>query len=72
MKIRRFKCINNIEFNSNIFPNESKILLITGLSGSGKSHLARDIAKQTNSTIFQVEWLKHKKHISEECKYVLD
>ena len=72
MKIRKFKNMNNIDFNSNIFPNESKILLITGLSGSGKSYLAREIAKENDATIFQVEWLKHKKHISEECKYILD
>ena len=72
MKIRRFKNINNIDFNSSVFSNESKILLITGLSGSGKSYLAREIAKEKDASIFQVEWLKHKKHISEECKYVLD
>lgn len=72
MKIRRFKNINTINFDSSKFPHESKILLITGLSGSGKSYLAREIAHENNATIFQVEWLKHKKHISEECKYVLD
>ena len=72
MKIKLFRNTNNINYELNKFPNDSKILLITGLSGSGKSYLAREMSSKYNATIFQVEWLKHKKHISEECKYILD
>lgn len=72
MKIKLFKNINNLTYDLENYPSSSKILLITGLSGSGKSYLAREIASKYNATIFQVEWLKHKKHISEECKYILD
>lgn len=72
MKIRFFKNTNNIYYEFDKFPNKSKILLITGLSGSGKSYLAREIAHKYDATIFQVEWLKHKKYISEECEHILD
>lgn len=72
MKIKLFKNINNLNYDLENYPSSSKILLITGLSGSGKSYLAREMASKYNATIFQVEWLKHKKHISEECKYILD
>lgn len=72
MKIRLFKNINNLTYDLDNYPYDSKILLITGLSGSGKSYLAKEMASKYDATIFQVEWLKHKKHISEECKYILD
>lgn len=70
--IKRFKNMNDLNYNIEKFPNESKILLITGLSGSGKSFLAKKLSAKYNATIFQVEWLKHKKYISEECKHILD
>lgn len=72
MKLKLFKNIKDKYYNFNDFPDNSNILLITGLSGSGKSYLSREIASNYNSTIFQVEWLKHSKHTSEECKYILD
>ena len=72
MKIKLFKNSEDKYCNTDIFSNDCNILLITGLSGSGKSYLAREVATKYNATIFQVEWLKHTKHISEECKYILD
>ena len=72
MKIKLFKTVDDLYLNTNNFPSTSNILLITGLSGSGKSYLARELSNTYNATIFQVEWLKHSKHISEECKYILD
>jgi len=72
MKIKLLKNTNNLTYNLEDYPSISNILLITGLSGSGKSYLAREMASKYDATIFQVEWLKHKKHISEECKYILD
>lgn len=72
MKIRRFKSKNDLEFNLKDFPNTKNILLITGLSGSGKSYLANQLKEKYNATSFQPEWLKHSKHITEECKYILD
>lgn len=72
MKLKLFKNTKDKYYNFNNFPINSKILLITGLSGSGKSYLARELANKYDAIIFQVEWLKHSKHISEEYKYVLD
>ena len=72
MKIKLFKSINDVYYKVNDFPDKSKILLISGLSGSGKSYLARDIAKKHSAIIFQVEWLKHSTHVSDDCKYILD
>jgi len=69
MKIRRFKSIKDITFNTNI---KSNITLVTGLSGSGKSFLSKEMAQNTNATIFQPEWLKHSKHVTEEFKPLLD
>ena len=71
MKISRFFSKKDISFNLEKFPNESKILLITGLSGSGKSYLANIKKEEYNATPFQVEWLIHNKHVTEECKYIL-
>lgn len=72
MKIKRFASVDNLDFNLESFITKSKILLITGLSGSGKSYLAKEMANKYNATVFQVEWLKHKKHISDDCKYILE
>ena len=72
MKIRRLKSKKDLSINVESFPKESKILLITGLSGSGKSYLANQLKQKYNATSFQPEWLKHSKHITEECKYILD
>ncbi len=72
MKIKVFRNIDDIYYNVDNFPSSNKILLITGLSGSGKSHLSKEIAKEYNAIHFQVEWLIHKSHVSDECKYILD
>ena len=72
MKIKLFKNVSNINFNLEQFPNSNRLLLVTGLSGSGKSYLSKELAKEYNAIIFQVEWLKHSKHISNDCKYILD
>ena len=45
---------------------------MTGLSGSGKSWLANELAKEYSATIFQPEWLIHSKHTSIECKPILE
>lgn len=72
MKIKLFKNVNDSKYKFNDFPSKSKILLITGLSGSGKSYLSKQMADKYDATVFQVEWLKHSKHITSECKYILD
>lgn len=72
MKIKRFKTVNDISYGLDEFDVESKILLVTGLSGSGKSFLTNELQKKYNAHTFQVEWLKHHTHISEECEYILD
>lgn len=72
MKLKLFKNIKDKYFDFNDFPRNSNVLLITGLSGSGKSYLARKVASEYDATIFQIEWLKHSKHISDECRYILD
>ena len=68
MKIRIFKNIKDIELKG----NKDNILFITGLSGSGKSYLAKSISKERNMIIFQPEWLIHYKHCDEEFKSFLD
>jgi len=72
MKIKLFKNVKDIYINVDKFPSESKILLITGLSGSGKSTLAKELEDKYEAIPFQVEWLIHKKHVTEKCKYILD
>lgn len=72
MKINRFRSKKDLELRTNKFPKDSKILLITGLSGSGKSYLANQLKEKYNAISFQPEWLKHSKHITNECKYILD
>lgn len=59
---------SDLEANTFNFPNKSNILFVTGLSGSGKSHLANELAKKYSATIFQPEWLIHPKHIPMEFK----
>ncbi len=71
-KIRLIKTIQDIEINREKFPYTSKVLLVTGLSGSGKSYLAKKLEKEYNATSFQVEWLIHSKHVSDECKNILE
>lgn len=72
MKISRFRSKSDLNLRVEDFPNKSKILLITGLSGSGKSYLANQLKEKYNAISFQPEWLKHSKHITNECKYILD
>ena len=72
MKVKLIKNVEDFEYNIQDFGTKSKILLITGLSGSGKSYLSQQLAKKYNATVFQPEWLKHTKHITEECKYILN
>lgn len=71
MKIKKFKNIEDIKIETETFPHSNKILLITGLSGSGKSYLSKELSQKYNAISFQVEWLIHSKHISEECKEIL-
>jgi uridine kinase len=72
MKIKLVKTVADFEHNLQDFSTKSNILLVTGLSGSGKSYLSKQLAQKHNATIFQPEWLKHTKHITEECRYILD
>jgi adenylate kinase family enzyme len=66
--VRVFKNVNDITFNE----NDKNIIFITGLSGSGKSYLSKELANKYNSSIFQPEWLIHYTHTSEEFKPFLD
>ena len=72
MKINRIKNIDDIKINFEDFPTKSNIVLVMGLSGSGKSYLSNQLAEKHKATTFQLEWLIHSKHTSEECKYILD
>lgn len=72
MKINRFKNVDDIKINFEKFPSESKILFVTGLSGSGKSWTAKELAESCGASIFQPEWLIHSKHVSQEFKSLLD
>ena len=69
LRINILKNNKDIQFNTN---NNSNILLVTGLSGSGKSYLSNKLAQQTGASIFQPEWLIHYKHVSAEFKPLLD
>ena len=68
-KIKIFKSVDDIKFNAE---KESNVLLVTGLSGSGKSYLSHELSQQTGASVFQPEWLIHYKHTSEEFKPLLD
>ncbi len=72
MKVKLAKTVADFEHNLQDFGSKSNILIITGLSGSGKSYLSHQLATKYNAVIFQPEWLKHTKHITEECRYILD
>ncbi len=72
VKVRLIKNVDDITFNLDKFKKDSNILLVTGLSGSGKSYLSRQLAKEYNASIFQPEWLKHTKHITPEFKPLLE
>ena len=67
-KIRVFKNINDITIKG----NDSNIVFVTGISGSGKSYLSKKMASENNAKIFQPEWLIHYKHTSDEFKPFLD
>lgn len=70
--IKICKSKDDLQININDFPNKSKILIVTGLSGSGKSFCADQIAKEYGAIHFQIEWLIHTKHITEECAFILN
>lgn len=70
--IKIFKSQKDLQINIKDFPNKSKVLIVTGLSGSGKSYCADQIAKEYGATHFQIEWLIHTKHITEECSFILN
>lgn len=72
MAIKLIKNVDDIKINFEKFPNECNMLLVTGLSGSGKSWLSKHLAAQYDAKIFQPEWLIHSKHTSPECKHLLD
>ena len=72
MKVKLAKTVADFEHNVKDFATKSNILLVTGLSGSGKSYLSRQLAEKYNAVIFQPEWLKHTKHITDECRHILD
>ena len=67
-KIRLFKNVKDITFNE----MRGNIFFVTGLSGSGKSYLSRELASDYNAKIFQPEWLIHYKHCDERFKSFLD
>ena len=71
-KVRLIKNVDDITFNLDKFKKDSNILIVTGLSGSGKSYLSKSLAKEHNASIFQPEWLKHTKHITPEFKPMLE
>ncbi len=68
-QIKILKNTQDIQFNQDV---ESNILLVTGLSGSGKSYLSSKLASDSGASIFQPEWLIHYKHTSPEFKPLLD
>ncbi len=72
MEIKRFKSISDIKNNIDEFPHKKKILIVTGLSGSGKSYLSKKIAEKYGAEIFQPEWLIHSKHASPTGKEFLN
>ncbi|MFA5602334.1 MAG: hypothetical protein WDA21_01190 [Bacilli bacterium] len=71
-KINIFFNRKDIYYNIDKFPNESNVLFITGLSGSGKSYLSKQLAVKYNAVIFRLEWLKHYKHCNKEGKVIID
>ena len=62
-KVCVFKSVSDFHYEK-----ISNVIFVTGLSGSGKSFLAKQLAKQNNATIFQPEWLIHYSHVSDELK----
>lgn len=54
-KIKVFKSVNNICLNTVDFSNKYNFLLVTGLSGSGKSTYAKKLAQQHNATIITLD-----------------
>ncbi len=71
MKIHLSKKQPDFCYNIQKFGVDSNILLVTGLSGSGKSYLSKQLAQKYNAIIFQPEWLKHTKHVSPDCEKFL-
>ena len=67
-KIGIFRNIKDITFNE----MKGNVFFVTGLSGSGKSYLSRELASKYSAKIFQPEWLIHYKHCDEEFKGFLD
>ena len=72
MKIKIFRSIKDIEFDTEMGQLNGNILLVTGLSGSGKSWLAKELGGRYNAEIFQPEWLIHTKHAEGEGKVMLE
>lgn len=57
MKIKIFRNIKNINFNYKDFPSNYNFLLVTGLSGSGKSTEAEILAKNYNAKVITLDGL---------------
>jgi ABC-type dipeptide/oligopeptide/nickel transport system ATPase component len=67
-KIKIFKNIEDVTFNG----SKDNVLFVTGLSGSGKSYLAKKLADDIEAKVFQIEWLIHYKHCDKTFKKFLD
>ena len=66
-KVGIFKSVPDFRFEG-----KGNIVVVTGLSGSGKSYFSTNLAKETNASIFQPEWLIHYTHTADEHKPFLD
>lgn len=68
-KIKVFKSVNNICLNVVDFPTKYNFLLVTGLSGSGKSTYAKKVAQQHNATVITLDGFSqiYKNDIINEC-----
>lgn len=74
MKIRLFKNIENICFNIIDFPSKYNFLLVTGLSGSGKSTYTELLSKKYNATIITLDGFSQvykNKNINEETRNLI-
>ena len=72
MKINRLKSVDDITFNLEEFGKTNNVLLVTGLSGSGKSYLTKKLVKKYNAELIQLDWLKHQKYASKFGKVLLN
>ncbi len=72
-KIGKFFTRKDIVFNLSDFPKKSNVLFVTGLFGSGKSTMGKDLSESLGAVHLQQDWLTWSNVYNDPvCDYFID